>query len=90
MTFSFTHRAMSGQLKAFHPLQFKVRGVQAQHWDFSGGFYPNQEPLKMPRMHPVKTSQPAWKVLSSHPPPILISDYKILFSISYSPELSFL
>ena len=29
MTFSFTHRATSGQLKGFHPLQFKVMGVQA-------------------------------------------------------------
>ena len=35
MTFSFTHRATSGQLKAFHPPQFKVRGAQTQRWDFS-------------------------------------------------------
>ena len=93
MTFSFTHRATSGQLKAFRPLQFKVMGAQAQHWDFSHllwGLLPKPGPLKMSRMHPVKTSQPAWKVLSSHPPPILISDYKLLFSISYSTELSFL
>ena len=35
MTFSFTQRATSGQLKAFHPLQLKVMGAQAQQWDFS-------------------------------------------------------
>lgn len=62
-------RATSGQLEAFHSLQYEVTGAQAQLWGFGHllwGLHLDQAPLGADGMYPENTMKSARNFVLSH------------------------